>query len=276
MVDHGSADSIPAPEPSLRIGRGEPVVLLHGFVLTWQSWDPIIENLARDHEVLALTLPGHWGGPEANHPASIATLADWVEAKLDEAGWHAAHLVGNSLGGWLAFELAARGRALTVTGIAPAGFWPSGPAARSLIRKFRSFGPLVGLGTPDGRPVMPNMLRSLLVPLLVHRPAAVPNRLATAMSAAVGRCTIIKDLAEDASVPAGFTKLSDLKIPITVLLPEHDRIIPPHLYDPDAFTDHPTIEVRPLPGVGHVPMLEAPDLITTEIRTAITRTPTAA
>ncbi|NNH74423.1 alpha/beta fold hydrolase [Nocardia uniformis] len=271
MVDHDSADSIPAPEPSRRTGRGEPVLLLHGFVLTWQSWEPIIEDLARDHEVLALTLPGHWGGPAAQRPATISALADFVEACLDEVGWRTAHLVGNSLGGWLAFELAARGRATTVTAIAPAGFWPDGLAAQSLIRKFRSFGPLVGLGTPNGRPVMPSMLRSLLVPLLAHRPAAVSNRLATAMSAAPGRCDIITDLAEDPSVPTGFTELADLDIPVTVLLPEHDRILPPHFYAPNAFANHPTTEVRPLPGVGHVPMLEAPDLITAEVRASMAR-----
>ncbi|MFI6871276.1 alpha/beta fold hydrolase [Nocardia sp. NPDC050406] len=276
MVEHGSVEAIPAPASSLRTGRGEPVVLLHGFVLTWQSWEPVIEGLARDHEVLALTLPGHFGGPPADHPATIPALADYVEARMDEAGWPTAHLVGNSLGGWLAFELAARGRARTVTGIAPAGFWPDARAAAALVRKFRAFGPLVGLGTPDNRPVIPSMLRSLLLPLLVHNPAAVPNRLATAMAAAPAHCTIIRDLAEDPAIPTGFAHLPTLDIPITVLLPEHDRIIPPHLYSPTAFTNHPTLEVRPLPAVGHTPMLEAPTLLTTEIRTATTRTHTRA
>ena len=48
-------------------------------------------------------------------------LADHVERQLDQLGWDTAHIVGNSLGGWVAFELERRGRARTVTGIAPAG-----------------------------------------------------------------------------------------------------------------------------------------------------------
>jgi len=50
-------------------------------------------------------------------------LADHVERQLDELGWDTPHIVGNSLGGWVAFELERRGRARTVTGIAPAGGW---------------------------------------------------------------------------------------------------------------------------------------------------------
>ncbi|SUA74214.1 Dihydrolipoyllysine-residue acetyltransferase component of acetoin cleaving system [Nocardia otitidiscaviarum] len=271
MVVHGSVDAIPVPEPRLRTGRGAPVLLLHGFLLTWQSWGAVIDDLAGDHDVFAPTLPGHFGGPPARQPATIPGLVDHVEAMLDEVGWRTAHLVGNSLGGWIACELAARGRATTLTAIAPAGFWPDRPTAETLIRKFRSFGPLVGLNTADGLPVMPNMLRSLLIPLLAHQPAVVPNRLANAMAATPAHCTIIKDLAEDPAIPAGFTKLPELDLPITILRPEHDRIIPPHFYAPDAFTGHPTLTDRPLPGVGHVPMLEAPTLIASEIRKSIGR-----
>ena len=42
---------------------------------------------------------------------------------MDALGWDTAHIVGNSLGGWVAFELERRGRARTLTGIAPAGGW---------------------------------------------------------------------------------------------------------------------------------------------------------
>ncbi|PRC61191.1 alpha/beta hydrolase, partial [Mycobacterium sp. ITM-2017-0098] len=43
--------------------------------------------------------------------------------RMDELGWETAHIVGNSLGGWVGFELERRGRARTVTAIAPAGGW---------------------------------------------------------------------------------------------------------------------------------------------------------
>ena len=64
-------------------------------------------------------------------------LADDVERRLDALGWDTAHIVGNSLGGWVAFELERRGRARTLTGIAPAGGWRHfTPAKFEIVGKF--------------------------------------------------------------------------------------------------------------------------------------------
>ncbi|MGV9412168.1 alpha/beta fold hydrolase [Nocardia sp. NPDC003693] len=266
MVEGGAAGAI--PKPLVRTGRGEPLLLLHGVLLTWQSWIPVIDDLAADHDVLAPTLPGHFGGPEPERPATVGALADFAEALLDEVGWPTAHIVGNSLGGWLALELAARGRARSVTAIAPAGLWRTPQAADALLRKFLIFGPVVGIST-DRPATMPTMLRSLLLPLLAHRPAAVPNQLAKAMAAAVTHCTITTDLTQDPLLPKGFTTLSTLETPTTILLPQHDRILPAHLY-PDLPTT-PALDIRPLTGVGHVPMLEAPTRVVAEVRATLTR-----
>ncbi|MGV9836114.1 alpha/beta fold hydrolase [Nocardia niigatensis] len=261
-------EGVAALEAVHRSGSGEPLLLLHGVLLTWQSWGAVLDELATAHTVLAPTLPGHWGGPEAARPATVAALVDHCERLLDESGWDTVHIAGNSLGGWIALELAARGRARSCTAIAPAGLWRTPAAAGSLLRKFRAFGPLIGLG-PDRQPTIPSLLRSLLLPLLVDRPAAVPNPLAKAMTAAITECAIVDDLAEDPDLPTGFTRLADLDVPTTILLPERDRVLPPHVYAP--LTPTSTVEVRPLPGLGHVPMLEAPDLIADEIRATIAR-----
>ena len=64
-------------------------------------------------------------------------MADDVERRLDALGWGTAHIVGNSLGGWVAFELERRGRARTLTGIAPAGGWHHfTPAKFEIVGKF--------------------------------------------------------------------------------------------------------------------------------------------
>ena len=49
--------------PSLRVGSGPPLVLLHGFIDTWRTWELVLPALERRHDVLALTLAGHGGGP---------------------------------------------------------------------------------------------------------------------------------------------------------------------------------------------------------------------
>ena len=105
------------------------MLLLHPFMMSSYVWHDVAPALARTSrfEVFAPTMAGHNGGP---HTRSLfldtATLADHVERQIDDLGWGTAHIVGNSLGGWVAFELERRGRARTLTAIAPAGGWHAG------------------------------------------------------------------------------------------------------------------------------------------------------
>ena len=55
---------------------------------------------------------------------------------MDEAGFETAHIVGNSLGGYVALQLAARGRARTVVALAPAGGWAEGDARSATLVQF--------------------------------------------------------------------------------------------------------------------------------------------
>jgi pimeloyl-ACP methyl ester carboxylesterase len=74
-------------------------------------------------DVLAVDMPG-FGHSDPFPPGIDSTpeaLADAVEDEMARAGFDRAHIAGNSLGGWIAFELARRGRADTVTAISPAG-----------------------------------------------------------------------------------------------------------------------------------------------------------
>jgi pimeloyl-ACP methyl ester carboxylesterase len=86
----------------------------------------VLPALEREHDVLAPTLAGHAGGPPVVGRIDESVLADEVERSLDEAGWDTAHIVGNSLGGYVALQLAARGRARTVVALAPAGGFAEG------------------------------------------------------------------------------------------------------------------------------------------------------
>ena len=84
----------------------------------------MLPALERQHDVLAPTLAGHAGGPPIEGEVSAdGLLADAIERAMDEAGFETAHIVGNSLGGFVALQLAARGRARTVVALAPAGGW---------------------------------------------------------------------------------------------------------------------------------------------------------
>ena len=112
---------------SHRGGSGPPLVCLHGFADTWRTWELVLPALERRHDVLAPTLAGHAGGPLVE-PDRLngALLVDEAERSMDEAGFATAHIAGNSLGGWIALQLAVRGRADTVVALAPAGGWAEG------------------------------------------------------------------------------------------------------------------------------------------------------
>ena len=116
---------------SHRGGAGAPLVCLHGFTDTWRTWELVLPALERRHDVLAVTLAGHAGGPPLAQPVADAVLADAVEAAMDEAGFETAHIAGNSLGGYVAVQLAARGRARSVVALAPAGAARPGTSSRT-------------------------------------------------------------------------------------------------------------------------------------------------
>src|SRR4051812_24683002 len=126
--------------PTHRGGSGEPLVLIHGGGGTPRLWRATIPLLEPHHEVLAVTLDGHFSGASIppGTEASVETLARGVERDMDEAGFETAHVAGGSLGGWVALELGRRGRARSVVGIAPGGGWERGSREwRDLVWVYR-------------------------------------------------------------------------------------------------------------------------------------------
>jgi pimeloyl-ACP methyl ester carboxylesterase len=104
-----------------RVGAGEPLVLLHGFGSTRDDFAALLPDLARDFDVLSIDLPGHGASPMIEDRPCVAALTDAVVADLDAHGLGRVHVLGNSLGGRIAIELASRQRALSVVSISPSG-----------------------------------------------------------------------------------------------------------------------------------------------------------
>ena len=104
------------------------MVLVHGITDTWRTWELLLPHLESRHDALAITLLGHSGGRalSVDGGATLSELADEAERDMDAAGMETAHLVGNSLGGWIVLELATRGRARSVVALSPAGGWDPG------------------------------------------------------------------------------------------------------------------------------------------------------
>ncbi|MFC7655377.1 alpha/beta fold hydrolase [Pseudonocardia benzenivorans] len=91
---------------SIEAGTGEPVVLLHGISGHAETWVRNVGPLAQDFRVHSLDMLGHGFTAKPAIDYSIQVLADHVLGFLDAIGARRAHLVGQSLGGWVAAWLA--------------------------------------------------------------------------------------------------------------------------------------------------------------------------
>jgi pimeloyl-ACP methyl ester carboxylesterase len=199
------------------------IVLLHGFTDSWRTWDLVRPLLEREHEVLAVRLAGHHGGP----PLVGTDLVGPVEAELDARGWETAHLVGNSLGGYLALRLAERGRARTVVALAPAG-------------------------GADHSAVLALQERGAILPVAAH-PERVPAELLTP-APCPGRQTLV-DNARAEGWPLDPARVT---CPLRFVWGTEDRLLP----WPEAAARYrgwfPTADWVELEDVGHAPQLDAP------------------
>jgi pimeloyl-ACP methyl ester carboxylesterase len=87
---------------------GRPVVLLAAYGATSAEWNPLAHDLAADHRVHAVDVPGDPGGSVAGTAAidTSAELRRWLASVLSGLGLAAAHLVGHSYGAWIALDFA--------------------------------------------------------------------------------------------------------------------------------------------------------------------------
>jgi pimeloyl-ACP methyl ester carboxylesterase len=254
--------------PPIHLGSGEPVLLLHPFLMSQTVWEVVAQQLAETgrYEVFAPTMAGHNGGPPAGTWfLSSSTLADHVERQMDELGWDTAHIVGNSLGGWVAFELERRGRARSVTGIAPAGGWTRwSPVKFEVIAKFVSGMPVLALARLLGQRAirLPYSRRLATLPIS-GSPDGVGERQLSAIVDDAAHCPAYFQLLLKALLLPGLIELAQTAVPAHLVVCQKDRVVPPKRFS-RHFTDFlpANTEVTRLEGVGHVPMFEAPGRVT--------------
>ena len=235
-----------------RIGSGPPLLLLHGLGGERHVWEPLLLRLGARRTLIVPDLPGFGASPplpDGTVPTAAA-LAASVARLLDELALGAPDVAGNSLGGWVALELALAGRARTVAALCPAGFWtrPLGPRRDGARRLARAARPLLPLLTRIG-PVR----RAALAGTVAH-PERVPPRSAARMIASYGAAPGF--LAVDAAMRAGrFARIAEVAVPVTLAWGERDRLLSPPRTLPDG------VRSLSLPGCGHLPMWDDPALV---------------
>ena len=242
--------------PAHRGGSGPPLVLLHGFMDTWRTWEFVLPALERRHDVLALTLPGHAGGPPLD-----GDVADALERALDVAGFATAHVAGNSAGGFLALELAARGRARSVVAFAPAGGWaPDDGSWRELLAYQRELLAQAKVSAPHADAMLATPAgRRRATQDLVVRSEHLPTDLLRHLLLGVAACRGGPELIERGLRDGFALDAESIACPVRIVWGTEDRLLPWPSAAARFRTEWlPHADWVELDGVGHAPQLDVP------------------
>jgi len=249
-------------------GAGDPLVLIHGMGSASTAWKPIRSTLDKDFSVISLDLPGHGKTPfqrgESMDPYSLALK---VLDQLSEEAIDSFHLAGNSLGGWIAMEMAAIApiRVRSLVGIAPAGLWLNpynarypGTARARFLSKYTiklaptmlHFAPARRLGFADVSPRWQEFSYELCLDAVI------------AMSSAQGYYP-----AWDGMLLKRFDRHIPESIPVTIIFGDSDRTLPETSCQEKSLAPKHARWII-FPETGHAPMWDSPYDVIDEIRKA--------
>ncbi|WP_030664351.1 alpha/beta fold hydrolase [Streptomyces cellulosae] len=244
-----------------RAGSGQPLLLLHGIGHHRQAWDPVVDILAAERDVIAVDLPGFGASPGL--PDGLAydlrTTTAVFGALCETLGLDRPHVAGNSLGGLLALDLAKEQLVRSVTALSPAGFWT--PAERRY-----AFGVLVTMRRIAERMPLPLVERlartaagrAALTSTIYARPSRRAPEAVVAETLALARAT---GFAETLRAGTSVQFTDDIPgIPVTLAWGTRDFLLMPR-QGVRAKRIIPKARLVRLPGCGHCPMNDDPALV---------------
>ena len=231
------------------------LILLHGFGASLETWEPWAATLSKHFRVIRYDLPGFGlTGPDPTGDYTDAHSVLLLAALMDELGLRQANLIGNSLGGKIAWNFAAAhpARVTSLVLISPDGFASPG----------------FEYGVRPQLPLMLKLLPYVMPRFLLRMNLAVayadPNRLTDAtltryrdmMTAPGNRRAMLARMAQVLLEPPGPT-LARIHTPTLILWGEQDGMIP-FSNAGDYLHDMPDAKLAALPNLGHVPFEEDP------------------
>jgi pimeloyl-ACP methyl ester carboxylesterase len=248
-----------------RGGDGPPLILIHGIAHRWQAWEPVLAELRRHHDVIALDLPGFGRSPRVSKrdPRSIHDVTAQLVEFFRACGVSRPHVAGNSLGGALALELAATGHAASATALSPAGFgthrenWTA--LGKLSVSRATTCLPTAVLR----RSLRSEAVRRTAFATICDRPALLSAERALGDALAMRRG---KGYFWYAWALRPYAFAGSPEVPVTVAWAERDRILLPH-QAARARAALPAARHVVLDGCGHVPMSDDPALVASVILT---------
>ncbi len=232
------------------VGNGPPVLLVHGFALDARMWGPQVEALSGTFRVITVELPGFGASPvSAGARSASGALADALNVLVSEA----AHVVGSSLGGAVAVDLAL--------------------AYRRLVRSLTLLDALL-LGRASGiRAWSEAVARAKAGEMAFARAAWLADDLFASFRTRPDVVTTVREMVADYSgahwrgevstrfeVSDPIPRLPELDLPALVLSGTDD--LPSFRAMSDEYARVlPRATREEIPGAGHLPNLERPDVV---------------
>ena len=250
---------------STSYGEGTPLVMIHGMGSASSAWKQITPELAKKFRVIHMDLPGHgFSNMDSTAEMDPHSLAERVFVELNTLKIEKFHLVGNSLGGWVAMDIAAEhpDQVLSVVGIAPAGLWlspvnrrlPIGAFARTLAKSTYPIAPFFmrfewarRIGFFEVSPLWRELPRQTILDAV------------KAMATSPGYYP-----AWDALLSLRFDKEISPQIPITIIFGDSDATLPAKTSQERSLAPRHARWVV-LPESGHAPMWDHPQEVIQEI-----------
>jgi pimeloyl-ACP methyl ester carboxylesterase len=256
-------DGTPMNYVDVGSGGEDPVVLVHGLGGQWQNWLENIPRLALDRRVVAMDLPGFGLTPEPDDDEgiSIPRYGRYVNTLCDKLGLEKIDLVGNSMGGYVAAEVAIQfpERVARLVLVSAAGI----SSAETLQAPILTFGRVAtALATNSAarhrRLAARPITRHISLALVARHPRLLKADLAyEGFFKGAGKGGF--DDALRASLEYDFRdRLPEVKVPTLIVWGEKDSIIP--VRDADEFErlidDSRKVVMK---DTGHIPMAERPN-----------------
>jgi len=244
----------------VEMGSGPPLVFVHGLAGCWQNWLENIPHFARTRRVIAVDLPGFGESELPLDDITIPGYGRFVDAFLGEIGVERAPIVGNSMGGFIAAEVAVShpSRVEQLVLVSAAGLVTVPDRQLTLARRLAPYfhmGTARAIARREHWVRRPRMRRMFLYGVATH-PDLLQPELCYEVASGGGKPGFID--AFSAILDYDFRdRLSDVRHPTLVVWGRRDKIVPvagAHEYE------------RLIPGsrkvifedTGHVPMIERP------------------
>ncbi len=264
----------------VELGSGPPLLFVHGLGGCWQNWLENLPDLARDHRVIAVDLPGFGASAMPAGEISVTGYARTLELLCDVLSVDAAAVVGNSMGGFVAAELAIASppRVERLVLVSAAGLQiaelhlqrPLAALARTRVdRVVAIYGGWVAAHAQTV--ARRTRLRRLMFAGVARHPELVPWPIVAEQAQGFGRPGFMPALRAMVGYPLR-DRLAQIVCPTLVVWGADDRLVP--LRDAASF-QRLIADARKIvyPDTGHLPMLERPARFNADLRVFLTQAP---